>query len=553
MLCVGISFAVWNYNFVGSANTIDTGEVSLELLESNTDIISVENALPISDETGKTLNETFDFAVTTKAGKDLDIGYSIYLEKIYTKCSEVDNPSQESYPSCYNTSFKPTAETETKLISFLASSIGATTEQAPELYNAIIAHDKEGIYNFFISIGDSEEEAQRFANEFESEGYEVSLIYEYQRNTGEKLTYEFKISDTDRDKLISFAASSDNVTTEKGKEIYNAIIAHDKEGIYNYFKSIDYTEENAQGIANMLESEGYEVFLIEGYQEYTGETITYDYTFNGDKELDNSYYLQDNQVKIYLEDYDGNVLVAPTKISGLGDNYILYNDINKHSTTNTKQTDKFKLRVWVDKDVEAGSWDENTKLEYKFKIGVKTPQEETYTTMMTGQSFNSLIESNYGRNNIKAVEFKTSQSVIDTSNAVDGIVLDVSDNQDGSIVAWAEEPEVSATAALILNYTLYIATTKNIIYANPDSSYMFGSFTNLTTINAKALNVSKVENMRGMFLNTSSLINLDLSTWDTSNVTNSLDMFCYSGVTSDTLITGSKWILNDETMFVCGK
>ena len=56
MLCVGISFAVWNYGFVGSANTIDTGEVSLELLESNTDIISIENALPISDETGKTLN-----------------------------------------------------------------------------------------------------------------------------------------------------------------------------------------------------------------------------------------------------------------------------------------------------------------------------------------------------------------------------------------------------------------------------------------------------------------------------------------------------------------
>ena len=56
MLCVGISFAVWNYGFVGEANTIDTGEVSLELLESNTDIISIENALPISDETGKTLN-----------------------------------------------------------------------------------------------------------------------------------------------------------------------------------------------------------------------------------------------------------------------------------------------------------------------------------------------------------------------------------------------------------------------------------------------------------------------------------------------------------------
>ena len=56
MLTIGISFAVWNYRFLGNVNTLDTGEVSLELLESNTDIISIENALPISDETGKTLN-----------------------------------------------------------------------------------------------------------------------------------------------------------------------------------------------------------------------------------------------------------------------------------------------------------------------------------------------------------------------------------------------------------------------------------------------------------------------------------------------------------------
>ena len=462
MLCVGISFAVWNYGFVGSANTIDTGEVSLELLESNTDIISVENALPISDETGKTLNETFDFAVTTKAGKDLDIGYSIYLERIYTKCSEVDNPTQESYPSCY----------------------------------------------------------------------------------------EFTISNTDRDKLISFLAEMFGSTTEKATELYNAIIAHDKEGISNYFISLGRSEEDAQGFALEWEEAGYEVALIDVYQQQTGETITYETGFNGDNIANQSQYLKDNQIKIYLEDYEGNVLIDPTKVSGLGDNYILYNDINKHSKTNTKQTDKFKLRVWVDKDVETGSWDENTKLEYKFKIGVKTPLEETYTTMMSGQSFNSLIYDNYGKSNIKMVEFKPSQSVIDTSNAVYGDVFDLSEAQDGSIVAWAEVPEVAQTAAPIIskNYTLYIATNKTIIYANPDSSRMFSGFDELTTINANALNVSKVENTESMFYSTS-LTSLDLSTWDTSKVTKGYAMFCYSGVTSDTLITGPKWTLTDMFEF----
>lgn len=55
--------------------------------------------------------------------------------------------------------------------------------------------------------------------------------------------------------------------------------------------------------------------------------------------------------------------------------------------------------------------------------------------------------------------------------------------------------------------------------------------------------------MRGMFTITSSLTGLDLSTWDTSKVTNSEGMFCGSGVTLDTLIIGPKWTLNDEIIF----
>ena len=168
MLCVGISFAVWNYGFVGSANTIDTGEVSLELLESNKDIINITNQLPISDSDGKTL-DTFDFAVTTKASRDMDLGYEIKIEK-------------------------------------LSASSGYTS-------------------------------------------------------------------------------------------------------------------------------------------------------------------LNDSQVKVYLTDYSNNELISPTKISDLSD-YSLYGKTNTHSKDLTKITDKFKLRVWIDKDVDASNWDENTKLEYKFKIGV---------------------------------------------------------------------------------------------------------------------------------------------------------------------------------------
>ncbi|MGM9879211.1 MAG: hypothetical protein ACI31R_04220 [Bacilli bacterium] len=177
MLSVGISFAVWNYGFIGSANTINTGDVSLEFLESNSNIISIENALPISDTDGKNQSETFDFSVKTTTSKPIDITYGVYLEKL----------------------------------------------------------------------------------------------------------------------------------------------------------SVD---------TNMTA-------------------------------------LTDDEVKVYLTDYEGNVLLNPTKISDLNSEKMIYADTNTHDGTTREISKKFKLRVWLDSKVEASKfYDENTqtvkKYQYKFKVGVKT-------------------------------------------------------------------------------------------------------------------------------------------------------------------------------------
>ena len=85
--------------------------------------------------------------------------------------------------------------------------------------------------------------------------------------------------------------------------------------------------------------------------------------------------LSDNQVKIYLTDSGNNDLVSPTLISGL-DNKLIYSKTNKHSSANTKITDKYKLRVWVDSNVDASNWDQSTKLEYKFKVGLRSEEVE---------------------------------------------------------------------------------------------------------------------------------------------------------------------------------
>jgi len=88
-------------------------------------------------------------------------------------------------------------------------------------------------------------------------------------------------------------------------------------------------------------------------------------------EADSGYsFLKDEEVKVYLTDFSNNEKVAPTKISLL-DDYSLYTETNSHNESSVEQVDKFKLRVWVDEDVTALDWDKDTKLQYKFKIGVR--------------------------------------------------------------------------------------------------------------------------------------------------------------------------------------
>lgn len=289
MLSVGVSFAVWNYGFLGETNKIETGDIEIEFLESNTDIISIKDALPMGDNEGKVQDTTFDFQVRTKTKNDTDIGYSLILERIETLCGDLDNPSRDDYPECYNT----------------------------------------------------------------------------------------VISDTDRDKLISFLAEGFGATTEKATELYNAIIAHDKEGIYNYYISIGKTEEVAQDVANSFESNGYEVALLDGYQRVTGETITPTYEFDNTKTYGSIEQLKDKDVKIYLEDYQGNVLLEPTKISEISSDYVIYTKINSHDSTNENIKDKYKLRVWIDEATDATNWTDTEKHQYKFKIGVKTKLKES--------------------------------------------------------------------------------------------------------------------------------------------------------------------------------
>ena len=80
IVTVGISYATFTYSGIGKKeNTITTGAISMSYTES-TNTISMNNALPTTDTTGKTRTnsgEYFDFTVKSSIAGNSDINYEI--------------------------------------------------------------------------------------------------------------------------------------------------------------------------------------------------------------------------------------------------------------------------------------------------------------------------------------------------------------------------------------------------------------------------------------------------------------------------------------------
>ena len=266
MLSVGISFAVWNYGFLGETNKIETGDIEIEFLESNTDIISIEDALPMGDNEGKAQDKTFNFQVRTKTKNDTDIGYSLILERLETLCGDLDNPNRDDYPECYNKTISDTDKA--KLLEMCTNNLGDTEEDCNNWYQQIINGGVDGY------------------------GYDLDAWLNY-------------------------------------------------------------------------------------YKDYSGETITPTYEFDNTKTYGSIEQLKDKDIKIYLEDYQGNVLLEPTKVSEISSDYVIYTKINSHDSTNENIKDKYKLRVWIDGETDTSDWNITEKHQYKFKIGVKTKLKES--------------------------------------------------------------------------------------------------------------------------------------------------------------------------------
>lgn len=81
VLVIGVTYALYTNNFFSDTHSLQTGTVSIELLET-TEVISISNALPMGDTEGKSQEDTYDFNVISEAAGDVSLTYNLYLEKL---------------------------------------------------------------------------------------------------------------------------------------------------------------------------------------------------------------------------------------------------------------------------------------------------------------------------------------------------------------------------------------------------------------------------------------------------------------------------------------
>ena len=93
----GITYAIFHYTASGEQeNVIQSGAITMSYIESNQNVISINNAMPVSDQIGIMQQDYFDFTLSSSISGVATISYEIWAKSI-----EVENPVEEDTIKIY--------------------------------------------------------------------------------------------------------------------------------------------------------------------------------------------------------------------------------------------------------------------------------------------------------------------------------------------------------------------------------------------------------------------------------------------------------------------
>ncbi len=189
-------------------------------------------------------------------------------------------------------------------------------------------------------------------------------------------------------------------------------------------------------------------------------------------------------------------------------------------TMSASETTKYRLRMYVDEDYNPQG--DGGSLSFSVKINAygKVKEAPTGSKMKAYVTQAELDDENFtppqtdfhtDAYRSKITSITTKKDNIVPATAVES--WDISEAQDGSVMAYVEDDGSGNST-----YKLTIGGKGGII-ANESMIVYFAGFSEMTSIDLSSLDTSEVTNMAIMFNACSGLTSLDLSSFDTSNVT----------------------------------
>lgn len=490
LLSVGGSYALWTYNFTGDSNTIATDSVSLELLESNENIIQVANALPMTDANGIASTEVFDFAVTSKTKRETSIPYTVSIEKITeVSCSDIDSPSLQSNPSCYD--FTISTADKNAIIAFIAEFNGFEESVASDYYSALLARNDESMREILLSAGYPEDEVDGYVEEDANGGYLDYYIgiYEEENATEVQMEYEFNGSNTESTNFLLDNQVKVYLTDNKGNKILGPVKISELNDYVIYSGVHEHNSSTAE-IKDMFKLRAWIDYSVDASDWTAATDLKYIFRIKV-KTVD------DATTMVSSEDFQ------KTLLSGTG------------YTAASFKTVTFFSEQAVD----------TSKAEKVFDISAN------------------------GDSSVVAFVVADEMMPLATGTATKNLFIGT--NRE---ILYAPSDLTSMFGEFVNLQSIEVSGLNTSKVTNMERMfYEAGSNASKLVITGIASwDVSSVTNMAGMFYGTSSLTNLDLSGWNPAKVTSADRMFCNSGVTSSTLNKGTKWNTSlDSQIFNC--
>ena len=181
------------------------------------------------------------------------------------------------------------------------------------------------------------------------------------------------------------------------------------------------------------------------------------------------------------------------------------NAIQTTEKTNGNETNAIKIGMKLGDNLESGSYSN------KLIFSILTNNYDHIALMTEGPDFNTKLKSLETATN-KIEYFK--KSAVAPAASVNAVNIEDEDS-DYEIKLWLDPSDKTA----------YYYAEPEKVHLNKDARSMFSGMSNLTTLNISNFDTSQVTDMSYMFMHMSSLTTLDLSNFNTSKVTNMGNMF----------------------------